>query len=1262
MSTISYLTVYNAHNGVSIKIPKPIRFHSLGNFKEYLIQAFSIDGVENLFLLSSFGIKVNFNHINETSDVLVFDKRLFADKIDQRVLQGYLSDSNYQNKRTKKIDALPLRTEAAATTTFESPSLSVANAVVNEQNLQGILRVYNNWARNLLDECNRIGEECSSLIKQINAIFQSLTSILQFAGKFIDDITQGFYHHYNYVKLLNYKNAHSHLLENFKTLQQFPPVMVNGGHINLVDFVEYKSLKMCADHNLKHLPVVVKQFEDLKRVTKEVDDSRHRVDQAIEELRGESIKKFKSLKSDELLQNVRSTVQSILEKSSELESTAIVQLKQFYTTQKNQTSKALEEMAFQMQSNLNDLLDFRKRLTKEGPTLFKTIANIQLRMVNFRTAYKSLAEEQRSEQIGRQADKQPSSANDSIKNIADIKIHDDRLTLVKDLPLIFGYCLIERRRQYEWNDFFAKGIVDNVSEQLASIVDAENNARKLWNLKYGMEKLSIIKPGHQLRELLLQQQQQQKQEQQLLQYTVLLSRIPFVDISFSGKSNISVPILEGIDVQRDDILKYIQLIEESPYGQTCAEQLRKRYSEMKASTETMKYITRGVSSLRHIKLSSPKTDGSGPGDGSRSDMNVNAVEAEYTVVRELKSRINKLESLLHQYQYRNINSWPVTRNNLDNRMSLIVDSKQIASQTPLTDPTKLLSRNPSTSRNGGSQPSSAHSQAVQGAHGLESSSIDKHLDNIKLRKINSDLKATNETLLKDIAVKDQEIAQLQLQIEDMKVSHNNKVNKLNQVIEDGEEKLRLQKLESKLDKKEVENLESKVTAKNAQIRDLTDEKTAEANLVTDLKHKLEQLTKLVSALRNELNDSSKMKNDLLSNMSSKEAEFALERNKYIEDIARWKAKFEEASDDYENLMELTQTKQLKHESVVDDLYKTSINFMTIIKFLVGKLYDNFRETCVILESMGLLLVKEDKMYKIKRVKGLKSKKLSNGDLDPTSPSVHSTDNIPNSRVVEEIKAKLNWLDDLPLLQTSMPDSFYSSFGIENGNDDKGIGTGDKTVCNTDVGDQHLENAKKLRTAFDENFRLDAPSKLEELLKVISFSENVHLVDQHSTSTQFFVNAILKRFKDVEGFAKKISKDLKAKDQEINKFHSRTRNKIAIKNFEVGDLLLFLPTKLENGSSANEDHNTNQPWAAFNVGSPHYFLKNGDGDGDGNGNNGEVEKNPALNAKEWFIGRAKSIVEYRVTEDNFASFEANPFHLSIGVTWYMVEAEAERKSK
>ncbi|KAI3405310.2 ATG11 [Candida oxycetoniae] len=1166
MSNISYLTAYNAHSGVSIKIPKPIRFHTLNEFKEYLLQTFAMESIDNIFLLSSFGIKVNFNLINETMDVFVFDKRLFVKNVDQSLLEFYFTKKEYEKLQEPKISPL------------------VENHAFNKQSMQSLMRVYHGWARALLQDCMILEKLCQQLVKQINTIFQSLNTILQFASNFTDDIEKNFNHHYNYIKLLNYKTLHKTWSKNYKLLDQFPVVKIKQSRIKLIELLDHEALINASEYVTKYLPLISQKFNELQKDAGEVNEDRGRIDNLIERWRNESIQKFKDINAKELIHHIQLQVQLA---NGANDSNDITSLEQSYNFHKSKVSIELRNEAKKLYSYFISLKGFRENLIKQGPQVYYIIASIQMKMVSYRTRLRNMVEDQTSEHTDKDV---------NFKTISNVKKYEDMLSLTIDLPLLFGLSMIERRRQYEWNDFFTKGVVNNVSEQLATIIDHEKAFRSTWEKRFGALSKHISKGE-------------------------MISQLPHVDISLVGNNNNnnndsssfgSIPILQKVQIEREDILSYISLLESSSsVSKTFPELLQKNFQDMRASTNSMKRITKIISSLGNL------TSVNGNGNKSKSSVseeNLSELDVDMNIVRGLKLRISKLESLLHQQQYKNITNWPVMRTNSysDNRMSMIIDAKQFSASDMKTDPTKLLQRRTSSKE--------SNSRGSNQSQVLDSSSIDKHLDNIKLKRKNSDLKLKYETLTKEVEGKDETIAQLKQHVEKLKADHSKEVEVLKAQAGNEAEKLRLYKLEAKLDAKKVESLEKELRIKDETITSLNE------RLIKDNKNSAKdiiQSNETISLLRNELADATRMKNDLLSNMSSKESEFAQERKNLNEEAAILKLKLEEVSEDYENLMELTQVKQKKHDTLINDLNNVVINLMNVIKRMAIQYFGNFRDICYILESMGLLLVKEDELYKIRRVKGLKSRK-THGDEDV---SVLCLDIIPNSKVIEEMEVKMCWVEEIPpALEVSNPDSYSS---------------GNESEL---VVDKYKEQADKLLAVFTKLFGVDSSSKFGAFMKSISFSENVQLVDESSTNTQFFVNAILKRFKDVEGFAKRLSKDIKVKEQECKRLSSRLKNKISVNNFQENDLLLFLPTKVDRGSYV-PDEKSLQPWAAFNVGSPHYFLQN-------------IE-NHQLVGREWLIGRVKKISEYKVTEAEFESVAANPFRLSVGVVWFLVEAVEEK---
>lgn len=154
----------------------------------------------------------------------------------------------------------------------------------------------------------------------------------------------------------------------------------------------------------------------------------------------------------------------------------------------------------------------------------------------------------------------------------------------------------------------------------------------------------------------------------------------------------------------------------------------------------------------------------------------------------------------------------------------------------------------------------------------------------------------------------------------------------------------------------------------------------------------------------------------------------------------------------------------------------------------------------------------------------------------------------------------------------------------------------------------------------------------------------------------FSEAVVKLRRDVEWTGKKWKAEARSYRDRLHRTQSEGHDKIAFRSFKEGDLALFLPTR----------NQATRPWAAFNVGAPHYFLREQD--------------SHKLQQREWLVARISKVEERVVdlsktlepgrgsdgrsigeTSEGGASFEDdNPFELSDGLRWYLIEA-AEEKS-
>lgn len=134
-------------------------------------------------------------------------------------------------------------------------------------------------------------------------------------------------------------------------------------------------------------------------------------------------------------------------------------------------------------------------------------------------------------------------------------------------------------------------------------------------------------------------------------------------------------------------------------------------------------------------------------------------------------------------------------------------------------------------------------------------------------------------------------------------------------------------------------------------------------------------------------------------------------------------------------------------------------------------------------------------------------------------------------------------------------------------------------------------------------------------------------------------------------ARKLQRDARSYRDKAHSLQKEANDKIAFKNFKEGDLALFLPTRNQMTGA----------WAAFNIGFPHYFLR-------------EQEAHRLRN-REWLLARISRVQERVVDLSKSLSTQAtgngvaetesmdeendNPFDLSDGLRWYLIDANEDK---
>lgn len=177
----------------------------------------------------------------------------------------------------------------------------------------------------------------------------------------------------------------------------------------------------------------------------------------------------------------------------------------------------------------------------------------------------------------------------------------------------------------------------------------------------------------------------------------------------------------------------------------------------------------------------------------------------------------------------------------------------------------------------------------------------------------------------------------------------------------------------------------------------------------------------------------------------------------------------------------------------------------------------------------------------------------------------------------------------------------------------------------------------------------------ESSKFSSFMSNLDTFDLDVVS-----EAVVKRVKEKDLLARKWHREAQNYRDKSHKLAGEAHDKIAYRSFKEGDIALFLPTRNQSIRS----------WAAFNVGAPHYFLREQDAH--------------KLHTRDWLLARISKIEERVVdlsrsmqgatsfnSADRRSLGEAsdaassmnieddNPFDLSDGLRWYLVDAAEEK---
>lgn len=352
-----------------------------------------------------------------------------------------------------------------------------------------------------------------------------------------------------------------------------------------------------------------------------------------------------------------------------------------------------------------------------------------------------------------------------------------------------------------------------------------------------------------------------------------------------------------------------------------------------------------------------------------------------------------------------------------------------------------------------------------------------------------------------------------------------------------------------------------------------------------------KLEKDKAALESQLETANSVKKDLLANMSSQEAEFLQERKQILAECEELKLKLEDLEDWKANEVEkydsIIQEKDVRIEVLEEENTSLGAKLERLdvkTRDLSQRLLTSFQRSCEVLELMGLQAFNDgDSGFRIARVKGLR-RSVHHGQSSSTTENQSPPS--PDTEAASTPTEPARPLTRLPsegtarLLHWMGPDS---------------------------SSDEDRE---------DDRYN--------------SFLTKIYI------DYDMFRDSIAKRFKEVEHLARKLQKDVRHNREVVNRLQDDSREKLSLRSFKVGDLALFLPTR--------DPTRTPNPWAAFNVNAPHYFLKQ--------------EEAHQLEHREYLVARITKIEE-RVVNRATDDAESNMFDLSDGLKWHLIEATPEQ---
>ncbi|KAF2007095.1 hypothetical protein P154DRAFT_558996 [Amniculicola lignicola CBS 123094] len=831
------------------------------------------------------------------------------------------------------------------------------------------------------------------------------------------------------------------------------------------------------------------------------------------------------------------------------------------------------------------------------------------------------------------------------------------ISLVSRLPYIYGTLLLEAVRRREWMEKMKRD-TSSLAEEMAGFQEEEERRRKRW-----------LKPIA-----------------DVVNIEVVQGNLIGFEMNVQPEAN-SWPT-----ITREDLLEYLKALQQLEGQEAEAESLSQAIKDLDRPTKQQ------IKRAKNFKMGSVHEPAFGKGSQLmlRGDDEIRVLKEAHTKLEDelksSKSRVRRLEDLLH-------------RQTQNSRLSIgggggfpglgpqspAENPSTPTLETPFPRPPEEMSRRSSISSRRFSttqgqedkrkivrleQELATEKEARANLEKNNQSRIDEHME---LKRQVEDAVTTKENIMENMKAQQKEFADERRSLEEEIQSHKGKIeeaeDELDRVLgsRDNERTgvdAKIQDLISELEKtrkdaaEQRKSAEKRITGLQAELHKqderqtqhreslavafnrLSPEETApedHATLISQLEdlavrsfNYQEELQQAVAIAKSENESirkrSQEHESDLKSKLSSEEAEASFLREQLNIEKAKARSISEELNEERAHLHDL-RSKFAEGETGSEALRKR----VDQEEAKVGRLMMELAESKSHANSLDVELMHLQK--KILKYEEFDSSRTHHRAMRAKELSQRLYSQVDRLfRLLEQLGFVVTYEEGTMVLQRASKIGASTMMGDVNG-----LSRSTMTPSPTPL-KRHLDDYADLHF-------LQWPESVKQEEEDERYNELIDNIDRLNIDT--FSEAIAKRMRDMEHTARKWQKDARHHRDKYQRVQAEAHEKIAFRSFKDGDLALFLPTR----------NQATRPWAAFNVGAPHYFLREQD--------------SHRLHGREWLVARI-SKVEERVVDlsksitgrpsldgrsiasNSAVSFEDdNPFELSDGLRWYLLDAAEEK---